>query len=67
METIYIEPYKTPESSGFLSRFRRRPARQVNFQLRDPSGAGTVPFEIQVAGRRIRPATVRIMPKGERE
>jgi hypothetical protein len=67
MEAVYIEPCKAADPPGFLSRFRRAPARQVNFQLRDRLGAGTVPLEIQVADRRTRPAPVCIIPKGGTE
>jgi hypothetical protein len=67
MDAIYVEPYKTPERSGLLSRFRRGPARQVNFQLSDRSISGTVGLQIQIAGRRTRPAPVCIIPEGERE
>jgi len=66
METLFIEPYQTPARSGFLSRFRRGPARQVNFQLCDRSVAGTVRLEIQVADRRTRPSAVCVIPRGER-
>ena len=67
MKAVYIEPCKAPGRHGFLSRFRRPPARQVNFQLYDRLSAGAVRLEIQVGDRRTRPATVRIIPKGERE
>ena len=65
MDTLYIEPYQAPDHPSFLSRFRRAPARQVNFQLCDPLPAGTVQLEIRVASRQMRSTPICIIPKGE--
>jgi tRNA (mo5U34)-methyltransferase len=65
MEALYVEPCPANSHPGFLSRFHRSAARQVNFQLCDSMPAGTARLEVEVAGRSARPAPVRIIPRGE--